>query len=771
MLAGAFIAATGNDQYASGYAYRSWAAGWWKTLGHVPLWNPEIYGGMPFVGGMSGDVLYPTAWLRLVLPTHVAMNLGFVIHYVLAALFTYWFLRLWRVSWTGAVVGGVAYQLAGVIGSYVSPGHDGKLFVSAMFPLAVAGLTVGIRDRRQEGHAIVALAVGLMMLSPHPQMAQYALVASGLFALFLTLGVEDVRPRRDRLKGLGLAATAVVIGVGVSAIQYFPFAEYIPYSPRDSGMLHDFVWSAAYAIPWSHVPELFIPRFAGESFMGSYWGPNGIKLHSEYLGLVVLSLAVAGALDRSRRTMIWWLVGIAFLFLLIALGSATPFYGLWWSVVPFSTSMRAPGMALFIVAFVTAVLAGFGADRVLAGGTRRYGALALLAGCAVALFGVTGAIGAIAESLGRNAETSLGLVGHAAAAVAAARTVQWTAPIAGLALAAAGLVALAVQRKLVPPRVLSVALIALAGGDLWINARPFWRYSDAAHELYADDPLKARLRSVPRPFRVWDAGAYPGASLMADDIPQLYGHHGNEPHAFDVLNARVGESLTFDRAGDPRILDLYAVNYLIVPAEAAPLSIPGFRRTLSDVATSSGARATLFERDPPVAYARFVPGAAVARNSAELVTTVLDQRFPIDRVVLLDSPRDAPGVTPGMMPSPAATPPVAVRFTRWEPGTMRLTLRDRGAPSDGYLVVSENWDPEWRATADGREAPVARGDGALITVRLPAGTRNVTLQYAGRAYARGRAITILSLVVVCGWLFIPPPLRRRRAHAAVSESR
>ena len=78
MVSGAFLAAPYNDQYSSGYAYRAWAAEWWKKLGHVPLWNPEIFGGMPFVAGMSGDLLYPTAWLRLVLPTHVAMNLGFV---------------------------------------------------------------------------------------------------------------------------------------------------------------------------------------------------------------------------------------------------------------------------------------------------------------------------------------------------------------------------------------------------------------------------------------------------------------------------------------------------------------------------------------------------------------------------------------------------------------------------------------------------------------------------------------------------------------------
>ena len=245
MLSGAFVASPFNDQYSSGYAYRTWAAEWWKTLGHVPLWNPEILGGMPFVAGMHGDVLYPTAWLRLVMPTHVAMNLGFVVHYVLAGLFTYWFLRKWRVSWTGAVVGGLSYQLAGVVGSYVSPGHDGKLFVTTMLPLVLTGLTLGIRDRRFEGYAIGALAVGLIMLSPHPQMAQYALLAAGLFTLFLVFGEGTVQTARARATALALAAGTVVLGVGVSAIQYMPFYAYIPYSPRDASVLHDFAWSAA----------------------------------------------------------------------------------------------------------------------------------------------------------------------------------------------------------------------------------------------------------------------------------------------------------------------------------------------------------------------------------------------------------------------------------------------------------------------------------------------------------------------------------------------
>jgi hypothetical protein len=342
----------------------------------------------------------------------------------------------------------------------VSPGHDGKVFVTAMLPLAMLGLTLGIRDRRVEGYALLALAVGLIMLSPHPQMAQYALLAAGLFTLYLTVGDGSTRDTTSRLIALGSAAGAVVLGLGVAAIQYLPFYAYIPYSPRDSSVLHNFAWSAAYAIPWAHVPEFVIPRFTGETFNGTYRGPNGLKLHSEYLGLLVVALAVAGAADRARRRMILWLGGIGVLFLLIALGASTPFFALWWEIVPFSKSMRAPGMAVFIVVFVTAVYAAFGVDRVMSNGSARFGKVAAIVGGVVAVLGVAGAFGEMAKSLG-----------------------------AGLALAVAGVATIARRRGIVGAAAAGGVIIALVGTDLWLNDRAFWNYSDAPDDLYAGDAI------------------------------------------------------------------------------------------------------------------------------------------------------------------------------------------------------------------------------------------------------------------------------------------
>jgi hypothetical protein len=768
MLSGAFVAAPYNDQYSSGYAYRTWAAEWWKRLGHIPLWNPEILGGLPFIGATHGDVLYPTAWLRLVLPTHIAMDLGFATHYVLAGLFMYWFLRRWNVSWTGAVVGGLSYQLSGVIGSYVSPGHDGKLFVTAMLPLLLTGLTFGIRDRRFAGYALAAFAVGLIMLSPHPQMGEFALLAAGIYTLFLVFGNDAAFSTRERLGALALALLAVVVGVGVSAAQYLPFYAYIPYSPRAATVLSDFDWSAAYAIPWVHVPEFVIPRFTGESFHGTYWGPNGTKLHSEYLGLLVVALAVVGIMDSARRRMIAWMLGIAALFLLIALGSATPFFHFWWEHVPFAKSTRAAGMALFVVCFVTATLAAFGTDRIVRGQTPRFAKTAMIVGGTVALLGIAGLFGVMAESLAAQTGAAMGLPNHSAIGAAAAATVRWSSLVAGLALALAGLVMLLRARATLSTRGAAFALVGLVGTDLWLNARAFWVYSRAPEELFAGDAIKARLHTVPKPYRVWDVEVlkqriptvYPGSALMADDIPQLYGHHGNEPHTFDVLNAREDPELAFDREGDPRILELFAVNYLIIHAQIAPDSIPGFVSAVTNVATSSGATATLFERNQPIAYARFVPAAAAYPRIDRAVEALLAPDFPVDRVVLIDS---VPGTKPESLPNPL---PAAINdpiiFDDWIPGRMRIHLTS-AAPSPGYVVVSENWDRGWRATVDGKPAAVLRGDATLITVPIMAGARNLELRYESPEYERGRLISLMSLLVIAVAGIAPLIAARRRA--------
>jgi uncharacterized membrane protein YfhO len=82
-----------------------------------------------------------------------------------------------------------------------------------------------------------------------------------------------------------------------------------------------------------------------------------------------------------------------------------------------------------------------------------------------------------------------------------------------------------------------------------------------------------------------------------------------------------------------------------------------------------------------------------------------------------------------------------------------------------YLVIGENWYPDWHAEIDGREVPVHRGNHALLAVVLPTGAREVRLAFASDEYARGRVVTFLALTVVLGLFGWSAWRGRRAAHA------
>ena len=99
-------------------------------------------------GGMHGDIFYPTAFLRALIGTGPGMSFGFAAHLFLAGIVTFRFLRAWGLGFFPSLIGGVAYMLSGPVAGLASPGHDGKLFVSSLFPLTLLMLTRGIRDGR-----------------------------------------------------------------------------------------------------------------------------------------------------------------------------------------------------------------------------------------------------------------------------------------------------------------------------------------------------------------------------------------------------------------------------------------------------------------------------------------------------------------------------------------------------------------------------------------------------------------------------------------------
>jgi hypothetical protein len=746
MLSGQFIGGPTSDQYVAGYGFRHFAADYWKTHHSVPLWNPHIFGGMPFVGGMHGDIFYPTAWLRWIMPTGAAMNLGFAIHLVLAGVAAYALLRALRVGWAAAVTGGVSYQLTGLVASMVSPGHDGKMFVSALAPLLFLALLRAIRHRSVPGYAATALVIGLA-LHGHPQMTYYLLIAAAIWAAYLVFGDEAGPKGRERYRVIALGVGAVALGMAVYAIQAMPFAAYIPFSPRaEGGPSSGWEYATGYALPPAELFSTFYPEING--ILDRYSGTNFLKHHTEHLGLLVILLAIAGMGGTERRRERLVLGGIALLFLLVAFGGHTPFYRLWYEVMPRMKQVRAAGMAFYLVALPIAVYAGLGAERLLRGEIQ---ARRILVGVGVfAVIGLLGALGAL-EGI------AMAIANPQAVeqAVQNAEHIRQGGLRVLLVALGGGAVLWAIAAARLRGSFASAALIAVVVADLWSVERRFFHFDGTAEQLFGDDALTSRMKQAPLPFRVWDPkagperdlGVYPGSWLMGVGVPQLLGYHGNELRNFDEV---LGGKNIWENQVNLALLQLFAVRFVTL---AKPLAIPGFHQVLGPVATTPGRQAVLYEADTVPPYARLMSGA-VKVPEAQVAGVVLDPRFPVLSVAVYG---DSAPVTPdslGEVPAPATA---TTRVIAWESGKVRIAIE--GADQRPlYLVLGENWYKDWRATVDGAAVPVLRAQHTLLSVLVPPGAREVAFEFVSPEYARGRMITLLALGVIAV-LLVAPRLR------------
>jgi len=739
----------GDDYQLAGWAFRRFGAEYWRQHHAIPLWNPYILGGVPYVGGMAGDIFYPTAWLRYVLPLDVATNLAFAGHLVIAGLGMYAFLRGLGTTWTAAVTGGLAYELTGIVASQISPGHDGKLFVSAMAPFLFLGLLRAIRGRKMTGYATVALTVGLA-LHGHPQTAYYLLVAAGVWALFLIFGDPAGPKGTDRWRALGASAAMVVIGFGLYAIQLMPFSAYVPYSPRgEGGPSGGWEYATGYAFPPRELFSTFLPEMNG--IRDSYSGTNFLKTHTEYLGPLVIILAACGIGGQKWRRERLALGGIGLLFLLVAFGGHTPFYRVWYELMPMMKKVRAAGMAFFLPAMAVSVFAGIGVDRLLSGHVplRRI----LIGAGFFAVFGVLGAVGGL-----DGIAIALSAPEVVQRAVEAAPELHAGALRLFLVAVAGGAVFFAIRTSRLMGRSAAAALFIVVTADLWSLDRKFFDFPGTAQTLFGDDEITSTIRKTPLPYRVWDPkgggldqalGVYPGSWLMGRDIPQLLGYHGQELLRFDEL---LGGKNVWSNQVNLGMLQLFGVRYVVLQQKQ---SLPGYHEVLGPVATTTGHPAILYAADTVPPYVRLMSGAVKAPEG-QVAEVVADARFPLLSVAIYPDSEPVSPAPLGNQPPVPATATASIRS--WEPGKMRVAIQGRDE-RPLYLVVAENWYKDWRATVDGAAVPVLRAQHTLLSVVVPPGAKEVGFDFQSPEYERGRLITLLSAVLVAG-LFLLPVLRK-----------
>ena len=781
-LRGQFLVNPHNDQYIAGFAFRDFAVQSLRSGLGIPHWNPFLYGGLPYVAAMHGDIFYPTQLLRLLIGTDAGMTWGFIIHTFLAGLFTYGFLRAWGIGFSASLVGGMSYLLCGPIASYASPGHDGKLFVSALLPLSLWMLVRGIRDGRQWAWGAFAFVVGLATLAPHPQLIQYHLLTAGAFALFLSFGGDANGVKLDRrtaVRRLAFALCAVLLGMAMGAIQFAPLREYVPFSPRANGQ--GYGYATSYSFPIVELFNQYLPQYTG-MIDTMYYGPNNIHLHSEYIGGTVLMLASLALGRASRRSFRRFWLGTLAIATLWMLGGNTPFFHLVYELIPGTKFFRAPSTIIYVFAFALSVLAALGTERVLARQINQKVVLAWLAfGALIALLASGGAIATASSGLAtdwaRNYAAERGIDPSAVPQIVEQVMSGNRGPLllgawrSFFFLACAAIGVLGYLRGKVNGRALVVALLSIIALDLWSIERKYWMFSPPARVLYASDAAIEHLKRDPQPARVAvvalsDSGvAFPdpyfgndrkgkGTGLMVHGIRSITGYHGNELGRYQQLSEFRTAPGAPPALFSPTFFRHENVRYLYTNAAVADTAM---KLVVGPIRNSAGSTVYLYRLPGDNPYA-WVASAMTRAPDGDVLPAVLDPRFDQRRLAVFSDTSVLHITPPTSLPAPST---LTTSTSNYGPGRATIALSGP-SPAGAALVVSENYFPGWTATVDGKAQPTYRADYNLIGVPLPPGARTIELSFHDSAVDTGTGITLVAMAFALLALAGGVVLERRR---------
>ena len=325
--------------------------------GHVPLWDPYIFSGMPLHASAQAGLLFPLNWFYLIASPPVATNLMMLATYMVAAMGAYLFARRTGANLTGAIATSLIWQFSAFLVEQV--GHTNILQTAAMLPWvlwSLEGYISGLmaKGSRRRGLLLAAL-VAVQVFAGHQQTAAYALLLAGVYALVLVRAAK--LSRSSYVSPLAMLA----LGLSLAAVQILPTIELLRNSMRATAS-YDFF--SSFSMPPHFTLTLFAPYLFGGGngrlFRAPYVGPTFFGEYVAYVGLLTVMLAlVAVVLKRDVRTRFWAIVFVVCL--VLAFGRFLPFH--LYAVVyyiPVLNLFRVPARHLMEVEFALAVLAGRG---------------------------------------------------------------------------------------------------------------------------------------------------------------------------------------------------------------------------------------------------------------------------------------------------------------------------------------------------------------------------------------------------------------------------
>ncbi len=757
-----------------------------------PLWNPYIFCGMPGVASLSvgnarlydvSDFIFQNV-RKVTKYLFLNVDLGATLFYYLIFsvgmyFFAYSKLKHWLASLVVAL--GATFSMFIIIWAMV--GHITKIGVVAWVPFVFL-IIEQLRERFDLKLALVLAIILHFAFGPsHMQMLFYLYFALGIYFAFFLIRSLIVKESVKKLIVAGLVLTAATgFAFAMNADQYLSTLEYNPYSIRGANSIQQSQAPSVagnekhsnggldydYATNWSFSPgemmTFVIPSAFGfgsvtydgvltakPTRLNLYFGQQTFTDAPQYMGIVILLLAMAGIILKRKDPFVQYLAILTIVSLFISFGREFSLvYDLMFKYFPIFDKFRIPSMILVLVQIAVPLLAGYGlvalmAERALAPAAAKkwsiagaaFLALAIVSAAAKEIFlGIYEIVIPKADAaavLTRMYGNQQGVVDEFYKYIESMVSADIT--IALSLIAATLTVTYFYKQKKISSLLFSFIIIVLVMGDLWRVAKTPMEFHDRrtvdAQFSSAPDYVKFLQRDSSM-FRTLEfvGGQPPYDNRLAYwRIQSAYGYQGAKMRAWQDM-------VDVGGIGNPLVWGLMNVKYILSDRlDSNQVLVPVFK---------GQERAVLYNRmELPRAF--FVKRYETA-SGIEILKKIAGASFdPTDVMYLMDDPKIA------VEPARAGASAKYLKF-----GVNDLDIQ-ANATGNNLMFVSEVYYPKgWKAFIDGVETPIYRANYLFRAVVVPRGVHTVTMRFEPREFTLGKNISFgvnLLILGVLGFLF------------------
>lgn len=322
--------------------------------GLLPLWNPYMFIGFPLMASIQPGAFYPPNYLLLPFSPESAFNLGIFIHIFLSGYFTFLYIRLISGRDLPAVMAGIGFAFLGFIATHL---HQPPIQATAIWLPLILYFIEKLRITSEARYSIYAgIAIAFQVYAGHPATLLQSSMLISLYVILHFFHTGISRGTGFLLKSL----ISAVIGIALSLPQLIATFELTRLAFRAELRYEIF---SQLPFPPHMLPAMLFPFFFGIG--EGYWGPpSDVRQIEGFIGILPVLLAGIVIFKEWRSNIhvrLWGIIAvIAFA---LSLGeNLSPLHKLMYHV-PLYNLFRAPVRHLYEVSLALTVISSFGISR------------------------------------------------------------------------------------------------------------------------------------------------------------------------------------------------------------------------------------------------------------------------------------------------------------------------------------------------------------------------------------------------------------------------